>query len=198
MFLIFSNNLNENEILLLDKLLFSAGITSYNHFCVNKDTLPSRDIADSHIIILVYDKTKSKPTLIKKLEEFYGHDYLGLNFVNAIKSRDKVIELDRPNTFQKNEALREKNWNIIKSLASYIDRKKLLISALPIKLPEALHDIITKSGPRPVYHFPDIDLEIRPSEILPSRENSLTYDEFIILVSSRFLFNFDKAEILST
>lgn len=190
MFLVLTNNLNKNEFIVLTKLLDSAAIISYGIYDVSKEDCVEKEILTKHKVILVYDQTKSKSTFEKNFEAKYGKETLDqLNW----------IRIDRPLTFQKSEEARNKVWTELKQLRNSISKKSVDIQWLPDRIPMELLKMLNGEGERKIYEFKDdlFTLSVYPDELKASSDNALSYQEFIILISAKIIFNMPKVNIYS-
>lgn len=192
MFTFFVNNLNVNEILILKRLLMTAGILPYSIVQVGKEDLPDLDTVKDDIWCLVHDVTKSKSVFIKRLEEVYGKDFLDQENIKCI--------IPRPSTFLKEVELKEETWASLKSLRKFLRVKDVYLDKLPQKLPAPVIELLQTGGDRQSYIMEtgDSKLELRNNDAEPSIENSLTYEEFAIILAARYAFNFERIHIQSS
>lgn len=185
MFLIVSNNLTEFDVYNVELFIRNAGLLYFKFLDVNKDSMPEFDVFTKHHIILMYNETKGEPALIHKLKKLYGNDFL---------KKIHYTTISRPDVFLKNQHSQFQVLETLKPLRAGI--RKLEINELPVPV-NYLNDIYEHMKVSKIYILKtnQYDLEIRPTELYPTLEQSLTYDEFITLIMSKFLFGTTASNI---
>lgn len=170
----------------------TAGILPYNVVQVGKEDLPDPDVVKNDIWCLVHDQTKTKSVFIKRLEEVYGKDFLDLDNIQC--------NIPRPSTFLKETELKITTWNTIKSLRKFLRVRDIYLDKLPQKLPTPVIELLQTGGDRKSYIMEagDSKLELRNNDAEPSIENSLTYEEFAIILAARYAFDFERIHISSS
>lgn len=196
MFLIVTNELSKSEQYIMDLLMKKLGIYHYGVYQLKHDQPMSLDAVMSHKLIIVQDQTAGKSAFDKNLEKIYGKE-------DTVRIKESAVRISRPSTFSKTKESKEEVWTQLRdwSLQQKISVMKIDMDKIHSKLPKDLVEQLLLGGQRSVYNLQDktgASIEIRPDELKPTISNSITYSEFLVLVTSRYIFNFDKFIIKKT
>jgi hypothetical protein len=153
--------------------------------------LPDKDSASQHDIFWVHDQVKSKAAIVSKVEKIYGKEFIQDKYKPEFVIPTPKVYMSSTNL--KNELIEKlQEYKAKHFISSEIDMK-----FFPPTLEKALGNLFKKKTKRQVIKLrlkpANIVLEIRPEELNPTEDFSLTYEEFIVLIYARQLFEFDKA-----
>jgi len=184
------NKIVQSDRYILEKIIEYTKYPWYKILDINEPgEFPTRVEFTRAKVILVFNTTKKKSSFEEKLEAIYGEDIM--------MSLEKYVHIPTPDVFAKDIVLKQVVWDKITELTGVISTT-IHTDLLPTRIPQELQAMI--GGEKRVFNLQlnDWQLEIRPDNFPASKENSITFTEFLVLISAKSLFRFNKFDIVRT
>lgn len=184
MYTVLGNKLGSAEYRMLEHILSALRLIPYKIINVINET---SDIELDGNIIAVYSKTKKKNKFEMFLEEKFGADF-----------ESRITVIDKPSVFMSDPESRASVLSKLKELNSDKRVQTINKGALPEKFPKEFYALLKESEGKTVFWLKHKGnkIEIRPNNTNPSTANSFTYEEFLIIVLSKFVFSYDEIQMV--
>jgi len=176
--------MNPHEVYVLERLCQKLG-QDYLIIDLSKE----KDFDQKLKTIVSYTPTKGTSKIEEAIHEIAGKDFLKL---------DHVIAIPKPSSFKTDESLQQEVWD---KMNAFADKEHNIDDSdfNPNLIPEAIYNNFKEIkesvyNQKPVYFInaEGIEMEIRPNNLEKTRNQSLTFNEFLILIGAKYILNFKK------
>ncbi len=184
MYTVLGNKLGSAEYRMLEHIFSALRLVPYKIINVTDE---NSNIELDGDVIAVYSKTKKKNKFEALLEAKFGTDF-----------ESNIMIIDKPSVFMSNTELRDSVLSKLKELNSNKRIQTINKSALPERFPKEFYALLKESEGKTVFWLKHKGnkIEIRPNNTNPSTANSFTYEEFLIIVLSKFVFSYDEIQMV--